>query len=131
MVALVKSGESVGLDLSQISLPSNGILLSPAIKSKDYSSRIYKGIFIFLLSSIILVSYLWYNRSNKQAKDWKSQLNYIEKTQFSDAAKGLRKLQAQRALLEKAYSNHYISKNSFESALVEISRLSAQLKKRL
>ncbi len=130
IVASVKSGESVGLDVSQISL-LNSPSLSPPLEEKDYSSRIYLGVFLFLLSSIILVSYLWRNKYNEQAKNWRSELDYIKKTQFSDASKGLRKLQAQRGVLERAYSNHYISKISFDSAIAEISKLSGQLKKRL
>lgn len=129
LVASAKKGDSWGLDVSQVSL-SNKPLLSP-VDGRDYSSKIYIIVFIFLLCSIILVSYLWYNRSNEQAKNWKGRLNYIKKTEFSDARKGLRKLKDQKDVLLRAYTNHYISKSSFDSATREITRLSSQLKKRL
>ncbi|MEK6908798.1 MAG: hypothetical protein AABX23_01965 [Nanoarchaeota archaeon] len=129
MVASAKSGNSFGLDLYQISL-SNNLLLSPPETNK-YSFRIYMSIFIFLLSFIMLISYLWYNRSVRQTKNWRSEIEYIKKTQFSDAAKGLRKLEAQKDVLHRAYSSRYISKNSFDSAISEIDKLSNQLKKRL
>ena len=131
MVALVEREESVGIDLSQISLPSNDILLSPPVELIDYSSKIYRGIFLFLVSFVILLSYFWHNKTIEQAKDWKSRVDEIRKTKFSDVARSLRKLKDQKEVLERAYSNHYITKNSFDSALIEISRLAAQLKKRL
>ncbi|MBS3083904.1 hypothetical protein J4423_03805 [Candidatus Pacearchaeota archaeon] len=130
IVAYVKSGKSYGLDVYQTSLSSRDIVNPPA-KLTDYSYYIYLGVFIFLLSLVILVSYLWYNRYNNQAKDWKSRLNYIQKTQFTDVARGLRKLQIQKDAVERAYSNHFISRKSFNSAIAEISRLSKELKKRL
>lgn len=128
MVVSARSGESYGIDMYQASL-SNSLLFSPPVD--NFTPRIYTGIFIFLISSIMLVSYLWYNRSMNQAKDWKSELEYVKKTQFSDAAKGLRKLEAQKNVLERAYSSKYISKNSYDSAIDEINKLSASLKKRL
>lgn len=128
MVVSARSGESFGLDMSQVSL-SNSLLFSPPVD--NYSPKIYVGIFIFLISSIMLISYLWYNRSLDQAKDWKSELDYVKKTQFSDAAKGLRRLEAQKNVLERAYSSRYISKGSYDSAINEINKLSDRLKKRL
>lgn len=119
---------SLGLDISKVSLSGSALFSPPA---NNYSIRIYMGIFIFLLSSIMLISYLWYNRSVNQNKDWKSQLNYVKKTQFSDAAKGIRKLQAQKDVLQRAYDSRYISRESFDSAIKEIDTLSEKLKKRL
>lgn len=127
IVASVKNADSVGLDLAQVSI--NNFLFSPP--RSDYSSIIYISVFIFLLSSVVLISYLWYNRSLKQTKDWKSQIEQIRKTKFSDAARGLRKLVAQRNVLQRAYSSRYISKSSFDSAIAEIDRVTTQLKKRL
>lgn len=128
MVVSAKSGNSFGIDMSQASL-SNSLLFSPP--SDNYAPRIYAGIFIFLISSVMLISYLWYNRSVNQAKDWKSELEYVKKTQFTDAAKGLRKLEAQKDVLHRAYSSRYISKSSYDSAINELNQLSERLKKRL
>lgn len=128
MVVSARSGESYGIDMSQASL-SNSLLFSPPVD--NYTPRIYTGIFIFLISSIMLISYLWYHRSMNQAKDWRSELEYVKKTQFSDAAKSLRRLEAQKNVLERAYSSRYISKNSYDSAISEINKLSTSLKKRL
>ncbi|MEK6915133.1 MAG: hypothetical protein AABW89_01165 [Nanoarchaeota archaeon] len=124
------SEQTLGLDLYQLSLEDK-LLLSPPLEINDYSSKIYFGIFLFLLCSIILISYLWHNKSVEQAKGWKSRLNEIKNTNFGEAAKSLRKLKDQKDTLERAYSNHYISKNSFDTAMKEISKLANQLKKRL
>lgn len=129
IVVSAKRENSYGLDMYQISL-SNNILFSPAEES-NFSSNLYIGIFIFLISSIMLISYLWYNRSINQANNWKSELEYVKKTQFSDAAKSIRKLEAQKDVLNRAYSSKYISKSSFDSAISEINTLMGQLKKRL
>lgn len=124
-----KRENSYGLDMYQVSL-SNNLLLSP-VEKNNFSSNIYIGIFIFLVSSIMLISYLWYNRSINQANNWKSELEYVKKAQFSDASKSLRKLEAQKDVLNRAYSSRYISKDSFDSAIKEINKLAEQLKKRL
>ena len=129
LVASVTQGQSVGLDLEQVSV-SSGFLFSPP-SGRDYSSTIYMAVFAFLLSSIVLISYLWYNHSLSQAKDWKSQIDDLRKMKFSDATKGLRRLQAQKNVLERAYGARYISKKSFDSAIFEINKMSDKLKKRL
>jgi len=121
---------SIGIDLYQISLP-NDLLLSPPLEEKDYSFEIYMGIFFILLCSIILISYLWYNKYVEQARDWRSKVNEIKNFNFNDSAKALRKLKNQRSILDRAYANHYISKRSYDSAISEISRLASKLKKRL
>lgn len=122
-----RSGGSFGLDLSQVSL-DNSLLFSPP---EDSSPRIYIGIFLFLISAIALISYLWYNRSVDQANDWQSEINRIKKTKFGSSAKKLRRLSAQRDVLQRAYSSKYISKASYDNAISEIDSLSDRLKKRL
>jgi hypothetical protein len=117
----------MGLDILQV--PLDSLLLSHP--DKEIYARIYLGVFIFLLSSVVLISYLWYNRSVKQTQNWKAELEYVRKLQFSDAARGMRRLEAQKAVLQRAYSSKYISKATYESAINEIDRLSSQLKKRL
>ncbi len=128
IVVSARKENSFGLDMLQASL-SNSLLFSPPVD--NYTPRIYIGVFIFLISSIMLISYLWYNRSTNQAKDWKSELEYVKRTQFSDAAKSIRRLEAQKDVLQRAYSSKYISKNSYDSAIGEINKLSDRLKKRL
>jgi len=128
IVVEAERANSLGLDLYQVSI--NSLMLSPP-SGKDYPTIIYISVFVFLLSSIILVSYLWYSHSANQAKDWMGQIDHLKKIKFSSAAKGLRKLSAQKSVLERAYSSHYITKNSFDSAITELDKLSAKLKKRL
>ncbi|MEK6894137.1 MAG: hypothetical protein AABX10_01610 [Nanoarchaeota archaeon] len=128
MVVSAQKEDSFGVDLSQVSL-SSSLLFSPPVGSR--TPRLYFGIFIFLISSIAIISYLWYNKYNGQAKNWKAELQYVKKTQFSDAAKGLRKIEAQKSVLDRAYSSRYISKDSYDAAINEINKLSDRLKKRL
>lgn len=128
MVVSAKKENSFGVDLSQASL-SNSLLFSPPVDNK--TPKLYLGIFVFLISSIALISYLWYNRSVNQTNDWKTEIEQIKKTKFGSAAKGLRRLEAQRDVLQRAYNSKYISRSSFYSAIEEIDKLSTQLKKRL
>ena len=124
-----ENGDSLGLDLYQVSI-SNSPFLSPP-STNDYSSMVYISVFIFLLSFVILISYLWYNHSLKQAKNWKGQVDELKNIKFSDSAKGLRRIQAQKDVLKRAYLFKYISKSSFDSAMRELDTLSNQIKKRL
>jgi hypothetical protein len=129
IVVSARKGNSVGLDVAQVSI-SQGLFFSP-LSGKDYSFRIYMSVFVFLISSLMLVSYLWYGRSVRQAMDWKSQINDIKKIKFSDIARSLRRLVLQKEVLKRAYVLRYISKNSYDSAMLEIDKLSDKLKKRL
>jgi hypothetical protein len=129
IVVSARREDSFGLDLSQVSLENN-ILLSPPTSS-NYPYRIYISVFTFLVASIMLISYLWYNRSLNEAKDWKAELQYVKKTQFSDSAKAMRKLESQKEVLDRAYTSRYISKDSYDAAIKEIDRTIGQLKKRL
>lgn len=129
LVASVEYDGQVGFDIQHISIAPEEVSLSP--RGRDYSSWVYFIIFVFLLASMIGLSHFWHHRSVTQAKGWKQQLHYIKKTQFSNAARALRKLSHQREVLERAYTNHYISKESYAQGVGEINRLSSQLKKRL
>lgn len=129
IVVSARRDNSYGLDLAQVSL-SKELLLSPG-DGNTISLKTYTSIFTFLIASIMLISYLWYNRSINQAKDWRSQMYHLKRTYFSDAAKGLRKLRAQKDVLKRAYFSRYISKESFDSAMSEIDSMSDELKKRL
>ena len=133
-VILAASTESVartGFDIAQLNTVTGEILFSPALKEKDYSTWIYLGVFVLLLGFVIIMSYFWGHRSMKQAKEWRAQLSYIKKTQFSDSARALRKLQLQRDVLLRAYNGHYISKDSYQKGILEIDKLMMSIKKRL
>ena len=119
------------LDVASVKLPKSEIALSPIDEKRDYSSWLYTGIFIFLLASMIVLSYFWNHRAMKQAGDWRSRVNYIKKTQFTDTAKAMRNLKYQKDVLERAYASHYITKESYLDGLSTIEKLSEQLKKRL
>ena len=80
---------------------------------------------------MIALSYYWNHRVMSQAKDWEAQVNHIKKTQFSDSARALRRLKSQRDVLVRAYSNHYITKESYRKGIAEIDKLTTSLKKRL
>ena len=69
---------SYGLDLLQISLGDN-LLFSLPIELKEYSSKIYIGLFLFLLSSIVLVVYLWYVRQEEETEELKKEINDMRK----------------------------------------------------
>lgn len=69
---------SHGLDLLQISL-GDDLLFSLPIELKEYSSKIYIGLFLFLLSSIVLVVYLWYVRHEEETEELKKEINDMRK----------------------------------------------------
>lgn len=131
LVALVKNSGLTWLDIAEVQLSGQQVMLSPSIEKKDYSSWIYFGVFVFLLFSMIVLSYFWNHRVMNQAHDWRSRVNYIKKTQFTDGAKAMRKLKYQKDVLERAYASHYITKESYIEGISTIEKLSSQLKKRL
>lgn len=131
LVAGAESAGRTGFDISQLNTVTGEILFSPALEEKDYSTWIYLGVFVLLLSFVIIMSLFWSRRSMKQAKEWRSHLSYIKKTQFSDSAKALRKLQRQRDVLLRAYNNQYISKDSYLKGVGEVDKLMAGVRKRL
>ena len=128
MVVSARKGDSLGLDLSQVSLQSSLLFSLPV---DNTTPRLYISIFIFLISSIALISYLWYRRSINEAKDWKTQITTLKKIKFSATAREFRRLVAKKNVLERAYSSKYLSKSSYEEALGEINKLLDKLKKRL
>ncbi len=134
-VVLVATTESVGrtgFDIAQFNTLTEEILLfSPTTEKKDYSTWIYLGVFVLLLGFVVVISLFWSHRSIKQANEWRSQLSYIKKIQFSDSARALRKLQAQRDVLLRAYNKHYISKESYRKGIFEVDKVLGSIKKRL
>ena len=131
LVASTESNGRIGFDIAQLNTVTWEILLSPAVEKKDYSFWIYLIVFVLLLGTMIGLSYYWNHRVMNQAKDWKSRVTYIKKTQFSDSARALRKLVLQRDVLVRAYGGHYIAKESYQKGIAEIDRLMTRLKKRL
>lgn len=131
LASMVRNAGSLWLDVAQINLPKSDLLLSPAVEKKDFSSWIYFGVFIFLIVSMMFLNYFWNRRIKKQANDWSSHVDYIKKTQFSDAAKSIRNLNEQKNVLERAYKSSYITKGSYQRGIIEIDKLTTSLKKRL
>ncbi|MGV8142007.1 MAG: hypothetical protein ACP5NS_00025 [Candidatus Pacearchaeota archaeon] len=132
LAAVAKNSGLTWLDVSQVQLPiSPQIFFSPPVEKKEYSSWMYLGIFALLVISMILLSYFWNARVMNTANDWRSRVNYIKKTQFSDSAKAMRKLKDQKEVLERAYASHYITRESYNQGISTIENLSKQLNKRL
>lgn len=132
LVAATESAGRTGFDIAQFNTLTEEILLfSPPVEKKDYSTWIYLGVFVLLLGFVIVISLFWSHRSMNQAKEWRSQLSYIKKIQFSDSARALRKLRSQRDVLFRAYNRHYISKESYQKGIFEIDKVSESIKKRL
>ncbi len=132
LVAATESAGRTGFDIAQFNTLTEEIsLFSPPVEKKDYSTWIYLGVFVFLLGFVIAISFFWSHRSVKQAKEWRSQLSYIKKIQFSDSARALRKLRSQREVLLRAYNSHYISKDSYQKGIFEIDKVFGSIKKRL
>ncbi len=132
LVATVTHAGSSWMDVEDIRLPESEseFSLSPP-EGKDYSAWIYFGVFALLVFSMIALSYFWNHRVMNQAHDWRSRVNYIKKTQFTDGAKAMRKLKYQKDVLDRAYSSNYITKDSYTKGIAAIENLSSQLKKRL
>ncbi len=132
LVATTESAGRTGFDIAQFNTLTEEILLfSPPVEKKDYSMWIYLGVFVLLLGFVIVISLFWSQRSVKQAKEWRSQLSYIKKIQFSDSARALRKLRSQREVLLRAYNRHFISKESYQKGIFEIDNVLDSIKKRL
>ena len=131
IAASAESAARVGYDIVQFNTITGEISLSPLLEKKDYSTWIYIAVFVLLLGFVFIMSYFWNRRSMNQAKEWRSQVDYIKKTQFSDSAKALRKLQLQKDVLVRAYNNHFISKDSYQKGIGEVDKLTASIKKRL
>ncbi|MEK6847109.1 MAG: hypothetical protein AABY16_02995 [Nanoarchaeota archaeon] len=131
IVAATESAGRTGFDIAHFNTVTGVISFSPPLEKKDYSTWIYFGVFILLIGFVLIMSYFWSRRTMKQAKEWRSQVNYIKKTQFTDSARALRKLQLQRDVILRAYNNHYISRDSYQKGIFEIDKLMTSIKKRL
>lgn len=109
---------------------NSGVLLSPIIKT-DVSKKIGFFIILFLMVSVIILSYYWNKRVLNQGKEWRTKVNEIKSVKFGDAARSIRRLGYQKDLLEKAYGSHYVTRESYEEGKREINSLLNKLKKRL
>ncbi len=127
---IARQGQSYACATETFSIVDNPSL-SPSAAEKDYSKLIGFFVILFLIASVILLSYYWNKRVFSEAKDWRGKIDELKKTKFSDTAKAISKLKYQKTILQKAYARHYITKQSYLSGTDEINALIERLKKRL
>ncbi len=115
---------------SQLFIVEQRTSLSPVIEA-DSSKTIGFFIILFLMVSVIVLSYYWNKRVLNQGKEWRTKVSEIRAVKFSDAARSIRRLNYQKHLLEKAYGSHYVTRESYEQGRKEINNMISKLKKRL
>jgi len=124
LAVYVQQGASVGTSAVLFSYPRH-------IEKKNFSFVIAAFIIIVLLIFFLIINYLWKAKAIRDAKNWSSKISEINKIKFSDNAKKIRRLQYQLNVLERAYSSHYVTKESYMEGKRQITSLIAKLKKRL
>lgn len=129
LIVSIKQGDSFYLSSETFDISKKS--RTQPIVEKDFSSLISLGVVVFLLFSVIVISYFWNRRILIEAKDWRKQINKVKKTKFGDSAKYLRKLIHQKNILERAYGLKYISKKSYVEGTKEINLLIKKTKKKL
>ncbi|MDP4039580.1 MAG: hypothetical protein Q8P57_03305 [Candidatus Pacearchaeota archaeon] len=108
-----------------------GANLSPIDNIIDYSNYILFFVIGFLIIFAIFLSYYWNRRTLMEAKDWRSQIGEIKKAKFGDSARTLRKLNMKKSTLGRAYSEHYITRESYSQGIREMNKLIERVKKKL
>lgn len=128
LVVSISQGESYGVsyeffDIVQINLsPDSGSFLS---------SWIFYFLVFVLVLALLITSHYWNRRVISEAKDWRGKIGALRKYKFSDNARYLRKLSRQKSLLESAYSDGYVSQDSYSKGIKEINKLIDNTKDKL
>lgn len=121
------AGSSYGT--ATTSLRAGSLAFSPAVSQTNRLYVYSLAIIAFLLTSFMVLNYLWRRRMVSSVRYWDQQLQQARTAGTSLQAR--KRLAYQRQLLVEAYSKGYISKQTYAATRARLDRVQRALKKRL